>query len=385
MPSDARRLLGAALLLVGCGGEPNVAVPAGTLRLGAVLGETALEGFARADAPRRFHFPEDHGPHPAFRSEWWYLTAVLEDAGGNPLGVQFTLFRQALAPPQDGSSPRRENRWQTPQVYLAHFAVTDTLTGTHEASERFARGHPSLAGVTAEPFRLWLEDWQIVARDPSTWQLQVDDGARAASLELSLQGSPVLQGEGGLSRKGEGQASYYYSLPDIEVTGRVRIDGAERTVRGTAWIDREWSTSVLSVGQLGWDWFALSLQDGRRVMLFRLRRADGTRDPFDQGMISAPGEPDRPLTADDFDLVPERVWRDDAGSAWPVGWRVRIGGETWSVAAVLDDQRLDTSIRYWEGLVTVRDEAGERLGRGYLELTGYDRQSPVPEKGGTFR
>jgi len=382
------------LMMGGCGANTEPAVATGSLRLGAVLGQTEQSGFARAEAPRTFHFPADYGPHPEFRSEWWYLTMALQDDDGHPIGVQFTLFRQALAPPAagapagEGAPPADdvpENRWQTPQVYLAHFAVTDTRTGTHTASERFARGHPRLAGAAAEPFRLWLEDWQLVAHGPSAWLLTADDGERAVSLELSVVGPPVLQGEGGLSRKGEGQASYYYSLPRIEVAGSVRVEGTDRAVRGRGWLDREWSTSMLSDGQQGWDWFALSLDDGRRIMLFRLRRADGTRDPFDQGKLSAPGQTDRRLTADDFELRPVRTWQDEAGSAWPVAWTVRLGGEIWSVEAVLDDQRMETSIRYWEGLVSVRNEAGERVGRGYLELTGYDRSASGRENGGTWR
>jgi len=398
MRNDAGRhfLLCLLLLAGGCGAQTEPAVSAGSLRLGAVLGQTEQSGFARAEAPRTFHFPTDYGAHPDFRSEWWYLTMALEDDDGHPVGVQFTLFRQALAPPPVGARAPAEagapastgipgNRWQTPQVYLAHFAVTDTLTGTHVASERFARGHPRLAGAVAEPFRLWLEDWQLVAHGPSAWLLTAAAGERAVSLELSVVGPPVLQGDGGLSRKGAGQASYYYSLPRIEVTGSVRVGGADRAVRGTGWLDREWSTSMLSDGQQGWDWFALSLDDGRRVMLFRLRRADGTRDPFDQGMLSVPGQTDRKLTAGDFELQPVRTWQDEAGSAWPVAWTVRLGEENWSVEAVLDDQRMDTSIRYWEGLVSVRNEAGEQVGRGYLELTGYDGSASGRENGGAWR
>ena len=372
-------------LLPGCGEPPSPAVPGGALRLSAVLGEEDSDGFARADSPRTFRFPEDHGTHPEFRSEWWYLTIAAEDDAGHPLGVQFTLFRQALSAPDGSTAAGTPNRWRTDQVYLAHFAVTDTLTGTHQSSERFARGHPSLAGVTAEPFRLWLEDWGIAAVDGNTWHLAVDDGARGASLALRLSGPPVLQGENGLSRKGEGQASYYYSIPDIEVTGRVRIDGDERAIEGSGWLDREWSTSVLSADQLGWDWLALSLDDGRRVMLFRLRRADGSRDPYDQGMLSVPGAVDRPLGPADFDLRPVRTWQDDRGVSWPVGWSVRLGAETWSVEAALDDQIMDTSIRYWEGLVMVRDDTGRPIGRGYLELTGYDESGERSLTGGVWR
>ncbi len=375
--------LGALLLLSGCDQPPNP--PRASLGLDAVLGDGEPHGFARADAPRVFNFPADYGAHPDFRSEWWYLTFTLEDDENRPVGVQLTLFRQALAADDGSMREPPGNRWQTPQVYLAHFAVTDTVSGTHRASERFARGHPRLAGVTADPFHLWLEDWQVLAVDRSTWQLTVDAGEVGAALELSLRGAPVLQGEAGLSRKGERQASYYYSLPDIAVSGQVRVDGVERHVQGGGWLDREWSTSVLSAGQLGWDWFALSLDDGRRVMLFRLRRGDGARDPHDQGMVSAPGVRDRLLMAPDFELRPVRVWQDEKGVGWPVGWSVRLGSETWSVEAVMDDQRMQTSIRYWEGLVTVRDDAGARIGRGYLELTGYDDARQADGLGGGWR
>ncbi|HEY5644846.1 MAG TPA: lipocalin-like domain-containing protein [Pseudomonadales bacterium] len=381
MRSSAQRIGWRAVLLVlvvGCGERVPPAAPAGELRLGAVLGETDLVGFAQADEPRAFSFPADHGAHPAFRSEWWYFTATLADEADRPLGVQFTMFRQALAP--DGAHAERPpgNRWQTNQVYLAHFAVTDAAAGEHRSHERFARGHPELAGVRGDPFRLWLEDWTLESQDAQTWQLRVNAAEEGAELALALVGPPVLQGEAGLSRKGAGQASYYYSMPRIRVAGVVRAAGVERTVSGSGWLDREWSTSVLSPGQLGWDWFALSLDDGRRIMLFRLRRADGSRDPFDQGMLSVPGAADRPLAAADFEVRPIREWRDEHGVAWPVAFDVRVGAQRWSVEAVIDDQRMDTTIRYWEGLVSVRDAEGARIGRGYLELTGYDRPGEVP-------
>ena len=339
----------------------------GQLRLGSVLGETALAGYARAEAPREFVFPEDHGPHPAYRSEWWYLTLVLADDAGRDLGVQFTLFRQALAPAHSGAG----NRWQSNQIYLAHFAVSDTSSATHSSEERFARGHPALAGVEAQPFSLWLEDWRL-QEEGRIWRLRAGTDETRVELELDMAVPIILQGEAGLSRKGPDQASYYYSMPGIPALGRVWIDGEPRSVSGLGWLDREWSTSVLSEGQVGWDWFALQFDDGRRLMAFQLRRRDGRRDEFDQGMLVGIDGSTRHLEAVDFALTPLRYWQDGEGTEWPVAWQIELAGEVLEVAAVLDDQKMRTSIRYWEGMVAVFGAEGQRIGRGYLELTGYE-------------
>jgi predicted secreted hydrolase len=358
----------AALLLTGCSADlPEAELPlAGQLRLGAVLGEGSADGFAMATLPRRFEFPADHGPHPEFRSEWWYLTVALSDASGAELGVQFTLFRQALRP--EPVAPA--NPWQTTQIYLAHFAVTDVEANRHRAHERFARGHPSLAGVEAAPFKLWLEDWRLVA-EAGGWRLIAATGEQAVDLLLTMDQPVVLQGDAGLSRKGPQQASYYYSVPGIPVTGRVRAGGRTRQVTGRAWLDREWSTSVLSAGQVGWDWLALDLGGNRRAMVYQLRRRDGFRDPFDQGLLIEPDGRVRRLVADDFRLRPLRHWRDDDGTRWPVAWLLELDGHDYRVEALVDDQKMDTSVSYWEGLVAVYDSTGARSGRGYLEMTGY--------------
>jgi len=360
------------MVLAGCVEEAEERTPAldGQLRLGSVLGESALDGFARADTARDFSFPRDHGPHPRFRSEWWYLTMVLADSAGRDLGVQFTLFRQALAPEPSES----DNRWLTPQVYLAHFAVTDGAAGRHREAERFARGHPELAGVQQDPFSLWLEDWRLETV-PDGWRLSATMAGAGVDLQLAVPVPVVLQGEAGLSRKGPDQASYYYSMPRIPVTGVVEFEDSVRRVQGLGWLDREWSTSMLSDGQQGWDWFALQLDDGRSLMVFQLRRRDGGRDPYDQGMLVDAQGRSRHLTAADFRLTPIEVWRDDEGTEWPVVWRIDVADESWWVEPVVADQRMDTSVSYWEGMVVVRDAAGERLGRGYLELTGYERDA----------
>ncbi len=345
------------------------------LRVNTVLGGDG-EGYAKATEPRAFVFPDDHGPHPAYRSEWWYVTAVLVDDDGRDFGMQFTLFRQALNPAPTGSGP-----WHTAQAYLAHLAVTDVDRGAHVHAQRFSRGHPQLAGAQAAPFRAWIEDWTLseLAAEPFAVQLSADAESFAVSLSFTQTQPLVLQGDAGLSHKGPGQASYYYSMPRLRTEGRLRMEGRDIEVRGWAWLDREWSTSVLGDHLSGWNWFALQLDDGRSIMAFSLTRRDGTRDPYDHGLyVSAGGGSRRALEARDYQLIPERFWQAPDGAVWPVAWRLRfdpaveaVGGEEWLIEAMLDDQLMDVGLTYWEGIVAVRDAAGERLGRGYMELTGY--------------
>ncbi len=359
--------LAAALTLAGCGvDDRDPAAPFAQLRLGAVLGETDTAGFERAEGPRAFQFPRDHGPHERFRSEWWYLTLMLEGSDGREFGGQFTIFRQALAP-----APVNDNPWQTNQVFLGHLAVTDVAAGEHHEAERISRGHPALAGAKADPFRVWLEGWTLEAVTPEQWRLSAAAEGMELALELEQAKPVVLQGEAGLSRKGPGQASYYFSIPRLSVRGTLSLRGAHHTVSGSAWFDREWSTSVLGADQQGWDWFALQLDDGTDFMGFQLRRRDGARDPFDHGVrVDADGEA-RQLAAADFELDALRFWRDDHGVRWPVEWQITCGDDRWRLRAAIDDQRMDVSITYWEGLVHVYDGAGARVGRGYMELTGY--------------
>lgn len=366
----AGRGLGLGVLLVVAFTQSGAAAP---LRLGSVLGETGEAGFARAAAPRPFRFPEDHGPHPEYRSEWWYLTASLEDESGAEYGVQFTLFRQALRPAAVFDSP-----WDASQLYLGHFALTEVAEGRHREAERLSRGHPRLAGVALAPFEAAVDGWRLTASGDGLEILSLNAAADgfAVDLRLAPQKGVVLQGERGLSAKGPDQASYYYSLPRLAVTGTVRGTGAAASVTGTAWLDREWSTSVLGDAQQGWDWFALQLETGDDLMVFQLRRGSGLRDPYDQGVwVSAAGDA-RQLRTQDFTLEPLRYWQDGQGVAWPVAWRLQVmgpnGPRQLEVEAALDDQRMDTLFTYWEGLVRVSDETGEVIGSGYMELTGYE-------------
>ena len=357
-----------AVALVGCD-DSRPDTPGSGLRTVLGSGE-ASGGFATADRVIAFSFPQDHGAHPRFRSEWWYLTAVLADAAGREFGVQFTLFRQGLAPRPAQAPATSAAAWRSGQVYMAHVAVADLAKARHWHEERVARGHPALAGVQAQPFKAHLEGWQLASTGSGFWPLRLQADAKRFAFDLTLTSTkPIVpQGEDGLSRKGPRNASYYYSIPRIDASGRVVVDGVDHTVDGSAWLDREWSTSVLAAEYAGWDWFALALEDGRDVMLYQLRRRDGAADAYDSGTLVEADGAYRRLAADDFSLTVARRWR-----RWPTAWRLTVKGEgeTWRVRAAFADQVMATSVRYWEGVVFVENADGERLGKGYMELTGY--------------
>ena len=356
--------------ILGCGGEPvdgESGVGEG-LQVGRMLGgDDDAQGYAQASSPRPFRFPEDHGAHPDFRSEWWYLTFALEAVGAREFGVQFTLFRRALFPGGEPADP-----WRNGQAYLAHFALTDVEAQTHRHAERMARGHPELAGVEVADGAVaaWLEDWRLVMA-PDGWTLRAAADGIAVDLAMRPEKGFVAQGDGGLSAKGPGEASHYYSAPRLRTGGHVKIDGERHPVAGWGWLDREWSTSALSPEQVGWDWFALMLDSGEDVMAFRLRRRDGARDPYDHGAWIDPNGAARFLSASDFRLTPIGHWQDEEGRTWPIRWRLAVGERRFEVAAALNDQRMDTLLTYWEGLVRVTDAQGRDAGRGYMELTGY--------------
>ncbi|MEE4359972.1 MAG: lipocalin-like domain-containing protein [Pseudomonadales bacterium] len=378
---DARRgrLLFACLLLAATPGRAADATRPG-MDVGRLLGEGDQAGFARALEPRAFVFPQDHGAHEDFRNEWWYVTAHLEDEAGARYGVQFTLFRQALAPPTPAGAGAGadESAWRTRQVWMAHVALTAPEAG-HEAAERFSRGALGLAGVRASPFAAWLEDWRLESAGeddlfPLRLRARVPDAETPFEIDLRLEArkGPVAQGDQGLSRKSarEGNASYYYSFTRLEASGRIRSAERSRPVRGLAWLDREWSTSALDPGQTGWDWLALHLDDGRDLMLYRIRRSDGQIDGASAGTLVDQDGSARALTQDDWLFRPEAWWTDENGARWPVVWRLTVpsAGIDGRVEALIEDQLDRLSVRYWEGMVCLR---GEASGCGFLELTGY--------------
>ncbi len=331
-------------------------------------------GFARATEPRPFVFPADHGPHPDFRSEWWYFTGNLETPAGRPFGFQLTLFRFALAP----EAPGRASAWATRQSYMGHFALADIAGGGFHPFQRLARGAAGLAGAEAEPLRVWLEDWVVTGRggERPRFTLEAEEAGVGVRLELESTKPLVLQGERGLSQKSAepGNASYYYSLTRLAARGRVTVAGETHPVTGEAWLDREWSTSALGPDQAGWDWFALQLEDGRELMYYQLRRRDGSVDPHSAGVLVAADGSYRRVGAGEVDLAVTGRWESPRdGALYPARWRLRVADLDLEVTPRLADQELDLLVRYWEGAVAVAGTAGGRpvSGRGYVELTGY--------------
>ncbi len=348
----------------------------------SALGGDDNAGYQRADQPRPFDFPVDHGPHPEFRNEWWYVTGNLVDAAGRQFGYQLTLFRIALNP----GSPVVDSAWRTHQVYMGHFALTDVDGEQHHGFERFSRGAVDLAGAQAAPFRVWLEDWALSGTETDAWPMRLQAREGSIALDLTLQtGKPVvLQGDRGLSQKSAepGNASYYYSHTRLPTQGVVELNGRSFTVQGSSWLDREWSTSALGPEQSGWDWFALQLDDGRDLMFYRLRHKDGGMDAFSKGVLVAANGQTRVLRREDVELQSLSAWTSPyTGDRYPAGWRLRLPGELLdlTVTPKVADQEMRLTVRYWEGAVTVTGRAGERQinGQGYLEMTRYDPGTPI--------
>ncbi len=340
--------------------------------VGEALGGIPDQGFKRATEPREFRFPQDHGPHPGFRNEWWYFTGNLCTEEGRRFGFQLVFFRTALMPGKvQGDSP-----WRTHHVWMAHFALTDAEAERFYAFERFSREAIGLAGAQAEPFAVWLHDWSIEEQD-GRWLLTAAEAGLSLTLELTPLRPPLLQGDAGLSQKSAepGNASYYYSIPRWQAEGEISLNGQQHRVEGQAWLDREWSTSALGEEQSGWDWFSLQLDDGSELMYYRLRRRDGSTDPHSAGSWSRPDGTLIKLGPDDVRLEVTEWWNSPKGGRYPLRWRLRIPAHQLDlrITPVMENQELDLLVRYWEGAM---DVSGTRDGKpvqgvGYLELTGY--------------
>ena len=351
-----------------------------TLSVAQALGGAAAPGYLRAQQPRRFSFPQDHGPHPGFRNEWWYFTGNLQTADGRRFGYQLTFFKTELTP----TAVPRGSAWGTNQAYMAHFAVTDVSGKRFPFAERFSRAALGLAGAGGDPLAIHLEDWAALQTSARPWGVKLVAAEPDMAIDFDLAGvkPEVLNGEGGLSRKSAtpGNASYYYSIPRMTTSGTIRIGRKQYAVTGLSWLDREWSTSALEREQVGWDWFALHLADGRDLMFYRLRRRDGSNDPFSGGTLVAADGSARNLRRDDVQLEAGSWWKSPAsGATYPSLWRLRVPSERINLEIVprLADQELLTGFRYWEGAVAVRGLEGSPDGSGYLEMTGYPAASAV--------
>ncbi|MGC1504338.1 MAG: lipocalin-like domain-containing protein [Sulfitobacter sp.] len=319
-----------------------------------------VEGFATPQPDTDFSFPADHGPHPDYRIEWWYLTANLQGLDGTPYGLQWTLFRTALAPGEVAG-------WRSPQVWFAHAAVT--TPDAHFVTERFARGGIGQAGVTAAPFHAWIDEWALKGPDFDVMTLRANAPDFGYKMALKAQGPLVFHGTGGFSVKSQqGQASYYYSQPFFDIAGILKLPEGEVEVTGSAWLDREWSSQPLGETQTGWDWFSLSFDDGAKLMGFQLRQTDG--EIYSASTWIGPDGTTTSMPAGVFTAQPLENHRV-ADREVPVEWQVRLPerGVDVRVSALNRNAWMDLSIPYWEGPVTVQ---GSHSGTGYLEMTGYE-------------
>jgi len=339
-------------------------------------------------------FPNDHWAHPDFRTEWWYFTGILEDVA-NPsqrFGYQFTLFRIGLLP----DPPDLNSRWAARQLFMGHAAVGDFASGKHHFSDLLYREIPLLAGFGAYPDSriawslapagtegLWELRWNGEAFD-----FQMRDDARGMALALSTrpQKPLALQGPGGVSRKGveETAASFYYSFTRLATTGTLTVGGRALQVKGVSWMDKEFSTSQLQQDQVGWDWFALRLSDGRDLMLYILRRSGGEAD-FRRGTIVSPAGEARYLADGDWSIRSTGTWASPhTGCRYPSGWELGVPGEglKLTIVPILQDQenvgQRSAQLHYWEGGVRLFQSPGQPVGEGYVELTGYGENNRPP-------
>jgi predicted secreted hydrolase len=346
----------------------------------AVLPADALDAeWRQVEAPRAWSFPRDLGAHPEYRTEWWYFTGNLTDEAGNRYGYQLTFFRHAMRP----ASGDDRSAWSVRDLYLAHFTVTDVRRKRFVLDERVSRSGPGLAGAATDGLDVWLLDWSARS-DAKSILLHARGDKQEVSLTLKARKPLVLHGENGLSRKGpnRGQASYYVSYTDLATEGFVRTAGAAKPVRvkGTSWFDHEFGSNQLTAEQAGWDWFSLHLSDGRDLMLYLLRRTDGSVEAASSGTIVNPDGTGRhlPLSGLRVDVL-DRWKSPHSKAAYPARWRIRIPAERidLTIAPLLADQELVTSastaVTYWEGAVAGNGNAAGHAvtAEGYVELTGY--------------
>jgi predicted secreted hydrolase len=337
---------------------------------GLVSEQYGDEAFSKVTEVVPFEFPRDHGPHPDYRAEWWYYTGNLADEAGNHYGFQFTIFRRGIVPGQ----PERESEWGTHEIYFAHLTVTDVSGERFESRERYSRGGAGLAGAQGLPFyQVWLDDWSAKEVEPGKVRLKASDDSIGLDLILEQAKPIALQGDRGVSAKGgePGNASYYYSMTDNVTTGTITTSRGTFEVTGNSWMDREWSTSDLPPGTVGWDWFSLQLDDGRDVMSYFIRREDGSFYPSSSGLVVYPDGSTRFLVLDDVDLTVLDEWTSPrSGATYPAAWQFSIPDEEIDLrlTPLLNDQELDVSFVYWEGAVEIE---GSQSGFGYVEMTGY--------------
>jgi predicted secreted hydrolase len=333
-----------------------------------------------AEAEYRYVFPQDHGSHEDYGIEWWYYTGNVETKAGRRFGYQLTFFRVGVV-----RTPTNPSRWAVRNLYMAHFAISDIESKTFHAFERINRAGINWAGADTATYRVWNEDWES-RLDGDDHLLKARDGDCELELRLAPAKPATIHGENGISQKGpsSGNASHYYSLTRLLTSGRLVVDGESFDVTGTSWMDHEFGTSFLEEAQTGWDWFSIQLNDGRELMLFEIRRRDGSIDPRSSGTLIEKDGRALHLPFADFKLASRDAWRSEAsGATYPTTWTIELPryGLRLNVNAAFADQELrameSTGVTYWEGSVQVSGTSSDQVvkGRGYLEMTGYAGQS----------
>jgi predicted secreted hydrolase len=334
------------------------------------------QAFEQVILPRDYMFPGDHGPHTRFQTEWWYYTGNLVAQSGARFSYQLTIFRRGLSPESIG----RQSNFATNQIYFAHFAIASLDREEHRFHERFSRGALGLAGANNQPFEVFLEDWRISALDREGLKVRLEAEEQDIALDLVLDAVKpiVVHGDGGVSAKSSavGNASYYLSFTRMETVGSLHFGDEIYQVEGESWFDHEWGTTMLAEGVVGWDWFSLQLNDQQELMLYVLRRADGSVEPVSAGTLVRADGSLRNLEVDEFSIDTFDQWESpESDAVYPSGWRIVIPDEEieLKIMPTFKAQEMRVSFTYWEGSVVVEGTAsGEPIvGRGFVELTGY--------------
>ena len=338
------------------------------------------QGWALAVPGYQITFPQDHGPHFQFRTEWWYFTGNLKSNDGREFGYQLTFFRNGCRSPKNREPTT--SRFIINDIKFAHFAITDVGAHIFHCDSRTSRGAYGEAGFGEDSKLAWIEDWAILF--DGNFRLRATSKDYAISLGLIPEKQAVLQGNDGLvqASEGEGRASYYYSISRLKTSGTVRIDDQSYEVEGGSWFDRQWASTQLAHNQVGWDWFAIQLSDGSDLMVYHMRLKDGRIDPYSNGKFIRPDLSIENLDADDFQLIPRKNWESSFSNAkYPVEWELRIPklSINLKITTPVENQELKlaeffkVAESYWEGCIQLKGERKSKPvdGLGYMELTGY--------------
>ena len=347
----------------------------------------------KALEPRNFSFPRDHGSHPQFKTEWWYVTGQLSTEKKRSFGFQFTIFRHGIKE----NSPEKatlKNPWQVRDLFILHCALSDIENQRFLSHQDISRAGPGLAGALENNMETWLKGNRITFNEKTQLiELTAKTPDYELALELKPTYPPILNGNRGLSAKGSkpGQASYYYSWPRLTTKGLLKLSEESFAVKGLSWLDREFATNQLGPEQAGWDWFALHFDDGQALMLYRMRLKNGAQDRSSSGTWIFPDGSSQHLSNQDFELIPGPTWNSpESGADYPVNWKLKLKKPApmqLTISALLLNQEMNTAntalANYWEGTVKVEvlDDAKRKLnGRGYLEMTGYDQTLKALQK-----